>query len=61
MINIAVRLYNAPNRGYNFSLNQIHKPTMQGIKHHIFAGDLPVDRLEIVKGYGCEEGEIRPA
>ena len=57
LINIPIRLFTASNSGTKIALNQIHRESMQRVRYQTMAGDEPVARSEIVKGYEFEKGK----
>ena len=57
LVSLPVNMYLAVNRQRTIAFHEIYKPTGERVHHALMAGDKPVDRDDLVKGYEVEKGE----
>ena len=57
LVSLPVHVYAALNRSRQIAFHEIYKPTGERVHHQLVAGDKPVEREDIVKGYEVERGE----
>ncbi|MGZ3306163.1 MAG: non-homologous end joining protein Ku, partial [Asticcacaulis sp.] len=57
LVSLPVSIYAALNRSKQIPLHEIYRKTGERVHNQLMAGDDPVDREDIVKGYEAEKGE----
>ena len=57
LVSLSVDMFTALDAGQKIAFHQIYKPTGERVRQKLVAGDVEVDRADIVKGYEVEKGE----
>lgn len=57
LVSLTVDMFTAIDAGQKIAFHQIYKPTGERVRQKLVAGDVEVDRADIVKGYQVEKGE----
>ncbi|MFT4077020.1 MAG: Ku protein [Asticcacaulis sp.] len=57
LVSLPVNMYLAVNRQKTIAFHEIYRPTGERVHHALMAGDKPVERDDLVKGYEVEKGE----
>ena len=57
LVSLTVDMFTAIDAGQKIAFHQIYKPTGERVRQKLVAGEVEVDRADIVKGYEVEKGE----
>ena len=57
LVSLSVQMFTAIDAKGRIAFHQIYKPTGERVHEKLFAGDIEVERDELVKGYETEKGE----
>ncbi len=57
LVSLSVEMFTAIDAGQKIAFHQIYKPTGECVRQKLVAGDVEVDRADIVKGYEVDKGE----
>ena len=57
LVSLSVEMFTAIDAGQKIAFHQIYKPTGERVRQKLVAGDVEVDRADIVKGYEVDKGE----
>lgn len=57
LVSLSVDMFTALDAGQKIAFHQIYKPTGERVRQKLVAGDVEVERADIVKGYEVEKGE----
>jgi DNA end-binding protein Ku len=57
VVSLSVYMFSALDAGQKIAFHQIYKPTGERVRQKLVAGDVEVERADIVKGYEVEKGE----
>ena len=57
LVSLPVNIYAAVNNSRQIPLHEIYRKTGERIRHQNVAGDKPVDREDIIKGFEAEKGK----
>ncbi len=57
LVSLAVDMFTALDAGRKIAFHQIYRPTGERVRQKLVAGDVEVERDEIVKGYEVDKGE----
>jgi DNA end-binding protein Ku len=57
LVSLTVDMFTALDAGQKIAFHQIYKPTGERVRQKLVAGDVEVERADIVKGYEVEKGE----
>jgi DNA end-binding protein Ku len=57
LVSLSVDMFTAIDAKGKIAFHQIYKPTGERVRQKLVAGDIEVDRADIVKGYEVEKGE----
>ncbi|CAM3160093.1 non-homologous end joining protein Ku [Asticcacaulis taihuensis] len=57
LVSLSVDMFTALDAGQKIAFHQIYKPTGERVRQKLVAGEVEVERADIVKGYEVEKGE----
>ena len=57
LVSLSVEMFTAIDAGQKIAFHQIYRPTGERVRQKLVAGDVEVDRADIVKGYEVDKGE----
>ena len=57
LVSLSVDMFTALDAGQKIAFHQIYKPTGERVRQKLVAGDVEIERADIVKGYEVEKGE----
>ena len=57
LVSLSVDMFTAIDAGQKIAFHQIYKPTGERVRQKLVAGDVEVERADIVKGYEVAKGE----
>ncbi len=57
LVSLSVEMFTAIDAGQKIAFHQIYKPTGERVRQKLVAGEVEVDRADIVKGYEVDKGE----
>ena len=57
LVSLSVEMFTALDAGQKIAFHQIYKPTGERVRQKLVAGDVEVEKADIVKGYEVEKGE----
>ena len=57
LVSLSVEMFTAIDAGQKIAFHQIYKSTGERVRQKLVAGDVEVDRADIVKGYEVDKGE----
>ena len=57
LVSLSVQMFTAIDAKGRIAFHQVYKPTGERVHEKLFAGDIEVERDELVKGYETEKGE----
>ena len=57
LVSLSVDMFTALDAGQKIAFHQIYKPTGERVRQKLVAGDIEVERADIVKGYEVDKGE----
>lgn len=57
LVSLTVDMFTALDSGSKIAFHQIYKPTGERVRQKLVAGDVEVERADIVKGYEVDKGE----
>ncbi len=57
LVSLSVEMFTAIDAGQKIAFHQIYKPTGERVRQKLVAGEVEVDRADIVKGYEVDTGE----
>lgn len=57
LVSLSVDMFTALDSGSKIAFHQIYKPTGERVRQKLVAGDVEVERADIVKGYEVDKGE----
>ncbi len=57
LVSLSVEMFTAIDAGQKIAFHQIYKPTGERVRQKLVAGDVEVERADIVKGYEVDKGE----